>query len=53
MSYKGKLFINKSKSADALCFGADKLQVCNMLMHYVLTMVEDNDNFSITITKEK
>lgn len=49
MRWRGYLYINGSKTYDAITSNPDKFAV----MQYVMTMVDDNDDFKIVVQKVK
>lgn len=49
MRWRGYLYINRSKKYDAITSSPDKLAI----MHYVMTMVDDNDDFRVVVQKVK
>ena len=59
MKWKAELFIFTQdyafteKQPDAFVESASKLEACNMIMHYVLTMVNKSEDFRIEVSKIK
>lgn len=49
MRWRGYLYINGSKTYDAIISSTDKFAI----MQYVATMVDDNDDFRIVVKKVK
>lgn len=49
MRWRGYLYINGSKTYDAIISNKDKFAI----MQYVMTMVDDNDDFRIVVKKVK
>lgn len=49
MRWRGYLYINGSKTYDAIISSPDKFAI----MQYVMTMVGDNDDFKIVVQKVK
>lgn len=49
MRWRGYLYINGSKTYDAIVSSTDKFAI----MQYVMTMVNDNDDFRIVVQKAK
>lgn len=49
MRWRGYLYINGSKTYDAIVSSPDKFAI----MQYVMTMVDDNDDFRIIVQKVK
>lgn len=49
MRWRGYLYINGSKTYDAIVYSKDKFAI----MQYVMTMVDDNDDFRIVVQKVK
>lgn len=49
MRWRGYLYINGSKTYDAIMISPDKFAI----MQYVMTMVDDNDDFRIVVKKVK
>ena len=49
MRWRGYLYINSSKTYDAITSSPDKLAI----LYYVMTMVDDNDDFKIVVQKVK
>lgn len=49
MRWRGYLYINGSKTYDAIVSSPDKFAI----MQYVMTMVNDNDDFRIVVQKVK
>lgn len=49
MRWRGYLYINGSKTYDAIISSKDKFAI----MQYVATMVDDNDDFRIVVQKVK
>lgn len=49
MRWRGYLYMNGSKTYDAIVSSTDKLRI----MQYVATMVDDNDDFKIVVQKVK
>ena len=49
MRWRGYLYINGSKTYDAIVSSPDKFAI----MQYVITMVGDNDDFRIMVQNDK
>lgn len=49
MRWRGYLYINGSKTYDAIISSPDKFAI----MQYVMSMVGDNDDFRIVVQKAK
>jgi hypothetical protein len=49
MRWRGYLYINGSKTYDAIISSKDKFAI----MQYVMTMVDDNDDFRVVVQKVK
>ena len=59
MKWKAELFIFSrdydfvEKEPDALVESESKLEACNMIMQYVLTMINKDEDFRINVSKIK
>ena len=59
MKWKAELFIFTreydfaEKQPDAYVESESKLEACNVIMHYVLTMVNKSEDFRIEVSKIK
>lgn len=59
MKWKAELFIFSrdydfvEKEPDAFVESESKLEACNMIMHYVLTMINKDEDFRINVSKIK
>ena len=59
MKWKAELFIFtrdydfSPKQPDAFVESESKLEACNMIMQYVLTMINKDDDFRIEVSKVK
>ena len=59
MKWKAELFIFNQdygftpKQPDAFVESESKLEACNIIMHYVLTMINKTDDFRIEVSKIK
>ncbi len=49
MRWRGYLYINGSKTCDGIISSKDKFAI----MQYVMTMVDDNDDFRVVVQKVK